>query len=99
MPYGQVAVVNATTGQTTYRDLTPAEVADRDAMAAADAAATTSHNNVKGQITTLAQSAVGVPLADLTQAQIKALMACLLFNAGGVDPATLQVRPLAQWVT
>jgi hypothetical protein len=52
----------------------------------------------KNQILTMAQSAVGVRLQDLTNAQIKALMAALLFQAGGIAPATVTVRPLAEWM-
>jgi hypothetical protein len=36
-------------------------------------------------------------LSSLTQAQVRALMALLLYQAGGVDPKTLTVKPLDQW--
>jgi hypothetical protein len=52
----------------------------------------------KNAIIATAQTAVGVPLTALTQAQIKALMACLLYAAGGVDPKTLTVKPLNEWM-
>jgi hypothetical protein len=58
------------------------------------AAATTAKN----AIVTMAQTAVGVTLANLTTAQIKALMACLLYAAGGVDIKTMTVKPLSEWV-
>jgi hypothetical protein len=45
----------------------------------------------------MAQSAAGVALQDLTTGQIKALMAVLLYKAGGVDPDTMTVRPLSEW--
>lgn len=44
-----------------------------------------------------AQSAVGVALTDLTNAQIKALLAVLLFEKKAVDQDG-KVRPLAEWV-
>lgn len=52
----------------------------------------------KSAILTTAQSAVGVKLTDLTAAQIKALMACMLYAAGGVDLKTMTVKPLSEWV-
>lgn len=52
----------------------------------------------RNAILTTAQSAVGVALTALTQAQIKALMACLLYAAGGVDVKTMTVKPLAEWM-
>lgn len=54
--------------------------------------------SAKNAIVSMAQTAVGVTLANLTQAQIKALMACLLYSMGGVDVKTMQVRPLSEWV-
>jgi hypothetical protein len=48
-------------------------------------------------IKTVAQSAVGLPLTDLSAPQVKALLACLLYHAGGVkDDGT--VRPLGEWI-
>jgi hypothetical protein len=44
-----------------------------------------------------AQSAVGVALEDLTQAQIQALLAVVLWQAGGVTPDG-KVAPLSAWV-
>jgi hypothetical protein len=52
----------------------------------------------KNNIITTAQGAVGVTLANLTAAQIKALLACLLYQAGGVDIKTMQVKPLGEWL-
>jgi len=45
-----------------------------------------------------AQSAVGVTLGNLTQAQRLALIACVLYREGALDPVTLAVRPLNQWL-
>lgn len=47
----------------------------------------------------LAQSAAGVRLVDLTAAQIKALMAVMLYQAGGVNIDTMTVKALGQWVS
>lgn len=52
----------------------------------------------RSRIVTIAQSAVGIRLQDLTAAQIKSLMACLLYAAGGIDPETMTVRPLGEWL-
>lgn len=92
-------IIDCSTGTRTVVPFTPAEEAERATLAAAEASAIVAATAFRGQIVTLAQSAVGVRLQDLTPAQIKALMACLLYKAGGVDPSTLQVRPLGQWVT
>ena len=80
------------------RDPTPEEsaaaIAQREAaqqQASADAAA------LRQQIITLAQSAVGVRLADLTVGQRNALIAVLLWKEGALD-RTGTVRPLAEWM-
>lgn len=49
------------------------------------------------QVRQAANSAVGVALTDLTNAQIKALLAVLLFEKKAVDQNG-KVRPLAEWV-
>lgn len=59
---------------------------------------TTPTETARNAIITTANSAVGVKLVDLTAAQIKALMACLLYAAGGVDIKTMAVRPLSEWL-
>lgn len=38
MAYNQIAEYNAATGEITYRDMTPEEIADRDALAVQEAA-------------------------------------------------------------
>lgn len=48
-------------------------------------------------VTAIAQTAVGVGIADLTTAQQRALLACLLYKADALGP-TLAVKPLSQWV-
>lgn len=67
------------------------------ASIAAEQQATEEAATLKQAIVTLAQSAVGVALNDLTAAQRNALIAILLWRAGAIDK-TLKVRPLAQWV-
>lgn len=52
---------------------------------------------VRSRILTLCQSAVGVQLQDLTAAQVKALLAAILWLHGVVD-AQGKVRPLASWI-
>lgn len=52
---------------------------------------------MKSAVLTAAQSAVGVTLPNLTTAQVRALLAVLLWESGAVD-GTGKVRPLAQWV-
>lgn len=49
-------------------------------------------------IVALIQSTVGVTATDLTTNQRNALMLALLFKAGGVNPRTLAVKPLNQWL-
>lgn len=60
-------------------------------QAADDAAA------LRSQILTLAQSAVGVSLGQLTAGQRNALIAGLLWRMGALTP-DLHVRPLAEWL-
>lgn len=57
----------------------------------------TSDTSLSSIIST-AQNAVGVKLANLTTNEQLALMAILLYKAGGVNPVTLAVKPLNQWV-
>jgi hypothetical protein len=52
----------------------------------------------RSAILATAQSTVGVKFTDLTAAQIKALMACLLYAAGGVDVKNMTVKPLSEWM-
>lgn len=57
----------------------------------------TPEQQVLDTLRTTAASAAGVALADLTTAQRNALMAALLWKAGGIAPDGT-VRPLADWV-
>lgn len=63
-----------------------------------DASATSTKQALRSQVVTIAQTAVGVALQDLTQAQIKALFAIVLYKLGALDPSTLKVLPLSRWV-
>lgn len=79
-------------------DPTPAESAA--AIAARQQAAQQAQADAQAlrqQILSLAQSAVGVSLNALTANQRNALVACLLWKAGGVAN-DMTVRPLGQWL-
>lgn len=52
----------------------------------------------KTSIVDLTKSAVGVRIAELTAAQRNALIACLLLQAGAINPKTLTVKPLGEWI-
>lgn len=81
--------------------LTPAEEAAlqdaADVAVAALQAEAAASTQLKQQIVSLAQSAVGMLLSDLTTAQRSALTACLLWKAGGVT-GDMKVKPLAGWL-
>lgn len=49
-------------------------------------------------IISTAQSSVGVALNNLTATQVRSLLALMLFQMGGVNPSTLAVNPLNQWI-
>ena len=53
-------------------------------------------DQLKSNIISIAQSAVGVALNDLTQAQTRALLALMLWKASGVAP-DMTVKPLKDW--
>lgn len=65
-----------------------------DAAQATQAAEATA---LRQQVVSLAQSAVGQSIAGLTAAQVRALLALLLFNAGAIT-AQGTVKPLSDWV-
>lgn len=46
---------------------------------------------------TAAQGTVGIALDQLTLAQLRALVGCLLYKEGALT-ADVKIRPLAQWV-
>lgn len=77
---------------------TPQQIAD--AIAARETARQTAlaaAATKRAQIVALAQSSVGVRVDLLTNAQIRALFGIILWEAGALD-ATLNVRPLVDWV-
>lgn len=94
-----VVTVDVAGGTISSRLLTADEVAQREANTAIVHAQEAARVAFHEQIVTLAQSAVGVRLQDLTQAHNEALVAVLLYKAGGVDSTTLQILPLDRWVS
>lgn len=101
MAYAQKLVINTTTGAQTLVDLTPEEIAARDAERATaeaeDTQKTNDDNALRNVIIPLAQSAVGIRLDQLTAAQVRALFAITLWRQGALNPDGT-VRPLNQWV-
>lgn len=51
---------------------------------------------LRNQVRTLAQSAVGVRIDQLTAAQVRALIAILLHQAGALTPDGA-IRPIGEW--
>ncbi len=51
---------------------------------------------LRDTVKTIAQSAVGVALNDLTTQQLKVLVGVLLWQAGAIDPE-LEIKPLEEW--
>jgi hypothetical protein len=78
--------------QPTETELAAAIVAYDAAQAQRDTEAAA----LRQQIITLAQSAVGVRIDNLTAAQVRALVAILLWKGGALDKDG-NVRPLGQW--
>lgn len=96
-------VIDLATGAASFQPLTPAEVADQTARSAeavarkaAEDQAAADNTTVKNTVVSLAQSAAGVLLTDLTAAQTRALLAVLLWKAGAIKPDGT-VRPLGEW--
>lgn len=52
---------------------------------------------LRNRVLSVANTAVGIQLDALTPAQVRALMACLLWKAGGLTAAGA-VKPLDQWL-
>lgn len=71
--------------------------ADAPALIAAAQQAQSDALALRQRIVTLAQSAVGVSIDALTAGQRNALIACMLYKAGGIDKDGI-VRPLGQWL-
>lgn len=90
-------------GEPALEDLNPAEEAEREQRIAAAAAekaaaekAETDDNSVRDAVRATAASAEGLALTALTAAQVKSLLAVLLWKAGAVDKNGV-VKPLAEW--
>jgi hypothetical protein len=78
----------------------PSEQQIADAIAAYDAREQQRARDaaqLRSKVLTTAQSAAGVRIDDLTAAQVRALLACLLYQAGALDTAGV-VQPLAAWL-
>ena len=88
-----IAQWNLPQPQPTDAELQAAETAYDAAQAQrqADSAA------LRQQVVTLAQSAVGLPINTLTAAQVRALVAVLLWKAGALDKNG-NVNPLGSWM-
>jgi hypothetical protein len=79
-------------------DPTPEEIAAAiAARAAAEQQARADAAALRQRIFTVAQSAVGQSIDALTAAQVRALVACLLYRAGAIDKAGT-VQPLGEWL-
>jgi hypothetical protein len=99
----QKLVIDCATGSERHMDLSPEELAERQAAAdtwlimeqtrAAEAAVVS--ENLE-RVKALAQSAVGVRLDNLTAAQVKALLAVLLWSHGAMGSGGA-IRPLSEW--
>lgn len=82
MAYNQIAEYNAATGETIYRDMTPEEIADRDALAAAEAAEQEDSHEARQEL--------GAARTDLT-AQYQAAMDRLDQIIAAQSPTNAQV--------
>lgn len=82
-----------------FEDGTPDAEVDkvRAVVTAHDPSLKTDEQQMLENVKMVAQSAVGVGLTDLTAAQVKSLLAVLLWRAGGIAPDGT-VKPLVQWV-
>lgn len=63
-----------------------------------DPSSFSSNQALRQQIINTAQSAVDVTLDNLTTSQVKALLCCLLYRAGAVDPSTMTIKALSKWL-
>ena len=79
--------------QPTAADLQAASAAYDAAKAQADADASA----LRAQVVSVANSAAGVLITNLTAGQVRALLAVLLWKVGALNPDGT-VKPLAAWV-
>lgn len=96
--------IDSVTGASTLAPYTASEEAARDAEEAAAAAEQQAKQQAAQQaaaaralVVQTAQTAVGVAYGSLTAAQVRALMAVMLWQSGALA-ADGTVRPLAAWV-
>ena len=68
-----------------------------DIIAAHDPTAATDDDRLRARLRLAAASAAGQRLEDLGPAELPALLALLLYRAGGLDPEG-RVRPYAEWL-
>jgi hypothetical protein len=69
----------------------------RAVIAAHDATQLTKRERSRQTVLQIAASAVGVRVTELTTAQIKAILTCVLYRAGAIDEE-LKVQPLNTWL-
>ncbi len=67
-----------------------------DAYDLAQAQAASEAEALRTQVRTVAQSAVGIVITNLTAAQVRALLAVLLWKGGALDKDG-KIRPLTDW--
>lgn len=76
---------------------TPAQIAALiTAFRSAETQAAADAQTLRTKVSTLAQSAVGVQLDQLTAAQVRALIAFVLYKQGAIDK-TGAIKPLDTW--
>ena len=73
------------------------EIAIQTIIDAHDPDIPTAKEALKAKIISLAQSATGVALNDLTNSQIRALVAVMLWKSGGVA-SDMTVKSLREWI-
>lgn len=88
----RIAVWNLPAAQPTPAQL----VAASDAYDVAQAQAASEAATLRTQVVSVAQSAVGVLITNLTAGQVRSLLAILLWHAGALDKDG-KIRPLQDW--
>ncbi len=97
--YGSASTYQALVAS--WRDVRPiptkaALQAAWDAYVARQASDQTAQDTLKAAIVTTASGAVGKSLTALTATEVRALLALLLYKAGGVSASGV-VKPLIEW--
>lgn len=98
-----ITEIDISTGKATEREPTveeSAQIADDRAVATAkradDEVVETNRSAARSLVIGIALSSVGKDITALTAAQVRSLMAILLYQAGGLTPDG-KVKPLGQW--